>query len=191
MLSYNRRSLVTNPRGARILIHIAPARNHQQRLLRTVQKMDEKITIHVPRLQVFGRHDLTLRLGAAQVHDEPVCPHLTPLGDPIFAAAQLANSLPRDGCNLRRGDNVELGHVVALRVPGGLIVWVHAETGPDVRGETVTIFDGDSAWQTKESVLHERSDLFGIDGFEGLLLEKLFDGGGGHVAKAEDLMPKW
>lgn len=61
-------------------------------------------------------------------------------GVPYLAAAELANGSPGPGGELGGVEGVVVRHVRPECSPGGLVVWVHAQAGPDVFGHLGGLF---------------------------------------------------
>lgn len=90
----------------------------QQSLLRRVQEMNEKVTIHMPPIQILRVGPFALRLGRAEIDDERVVPGGRVRRHAVLAPKELANGSPSFGCKgLDRLLSV-IGHVDALGGPG-------------------------------------------------------------------------
>jgi hypothetical protein len=130
-------------------------RNNEQRLLRGIQEMDEKVAVDVPIIEFLRIRPSILPFWRTQIDDQPISPGRGLLRDTVLAAAQLADGSP--SFRSKRADRFLAvpGHVDSLFCLGRLVGGRVAEANPDVARPLIGLFASKAARNTNIAVLKE------------------------------------
>ena len=113
----------------------------------------------MPILQFLGLLPIILPLWRSEIDNKSVRPFCAEIVDSVFATEEFADTSPSERGESTDGFELVVWHVDAFAEPGGFVIWVVAETGPDRGGPGGGFFSGEGLWDAKVAVFHEMIDL--------------------------------
>lgn len=93
----------------------------------------------MPLREILWRNRLAAMLLVSEVNNQRVTPLPGGRVDAVLTAAQLADGRPGARGKDGRVKLSDTGHVGAQARPGGLVIWVHSQSRPDVGGKVLCL----------------------------------------------------